>query len=688
MRFRLWPSVSVVFALVSTVSMVFAGGIASPTDPTKTSPSPGRCALEIEPMGRAVVAVKTDRGNYISWRLLRGDSESVGFDIFRQATPDARRVKLNSEPLTTTTDYLDPAGQSDELPIYSVKPSDGHGATGSAQTVDTASRQPYQSVRLKDPTTTFQKIGIADLNGDGDYDYVIKQPNSNIDPWHKYWHRSPGTYKLEAYLHDGTFLWQKDLGWAIEQGIWYSPWIAFDLNGDGRSEVMAKVGEGDPRDADGKVTSGPEWMVVWDGMTGREIARAPWPDRKDFPDYNRASRNQIAVAFLDGKRAAVLALRGTYSLMRVDAYTLKDGQLKKLWDYSNRDRGDQYKGQGAHFTIAADVDADGKDEVILGSAVLDDDGRPLWTTGKGHPDAAYLTDIDPSHPGLEIGYVMERKQKTGGLCIADAATGDLLWELQEPTGHVHSKGLCADIDARHPGMEVYGADSVDHKMTDRRWMFSASGRLLKKGSELDFPFGVTTVYWDGDLQSEMVRGSITKYRDIGDLGRVEGRVIQVTDVLGDWREEIITSVPGELRIYSTTLPAMHRHVCLMQDPIYRMATAMNAMGYTQNATLTECLESTATNIQLISTEREPGQMNLQVVVSAPRDRAVVGKLTLSTDRGLSLSPGQLAIQLQPGQRVVRSVVMKGDTTSGEPSVRALLKANGQVLEVQRCWPAK
>jgi rhamnogalacturonan endolyase len=409
---------------------------------------------------------------------------------------------------------------------------------------------------LRDKTTLFQKVGIADLNGDGVYDYVIKQPHQNIDPWHVYWQKSPDTYKIEAYLSDGTFLWSNDLGWAIERGIWYSPYIVGDLTGDGRAEVAAKIGEGDPRDEEGKVTSGPEYVVVWDGMTGREIARAPWPDRELFDSYNYASRNQIAIAYLDGKTPCLLTLRGTYNRMLVHAYQLRDGRLERLWEYDNEPYGGLYWGQGAHFTQCADIDGDGRDEVLLGSAVLDDNGAPLWSTGRGHPDAFYLTDILPAHPGMEIAYVIETRQAAGGgLNVVDARTGRTIWKLDEPTRHVHGKGMCANIDPTRPGCEVYGADADGHKLTENRWLFAADGTLLRRGTDCPWSFDISTVYWDADLQKEILRGSRISAYQGGTLAEgIAGRVILKADVLGDWREEIIASVDGELRIYTTPDP--------------------------------------------------------------------------------------------------------------------------------------
>jgi hypothetical protein len=175
---------------------------------------------------------------------------------------------------------------------------------------------------------------------------VIKQPGGNVDPWHKYWYKSPETFKLEARRHDGTLLWIKDLGWNIERGMWYSPMVVCDLDGDGRAEVAAKIGpDEDMRDAEGKVERGPEWLAVFDGLTGQERARAAWPPREAFGHYNYASRNQIAVAYLDGRTPCLLALRGTYNLMLADAWQFKNGALQRLWSYSNEELSGRYQGR-------------------------------------------------------------------------------------------------------------------------------------------------------------------------------------------------------------------------------------------------------------------------------------------------------------------------------------------------------
>ncbi|MHB8901925.1 MAG: rhamnogalacturonan lyase family protein [Thermoguttaceae bacterium] len=562
-------------------------------DPNRKPKVEGFAATPVtEPMGRGLVALPDgDGGIYIGWRLLKDDSASTAFDVYRRTGSETPR-KLTETPLSKTTDFVDNAPVAGTVNEYSVVPV-AVGKSGPASPSAAASPSPetpgYLSIKL-DGDHSFQKCGIADLNGDGAYDYVIKQPSANIDPYEMYWNRSPETYKIEAYLADGTFLWRYDMGWAIERGIWYSPMVVYDLDGDGKAEVCLKAGEGDPRDADGRVISGPEYLVVLDGLTGKEKARADWPKREDFPNYNFASRNQLGVAYLDGKTPSLIVVRGTYNVIQALAYEYSGGKLREQWRWNDAEEGGRYRGQGAHSMHSVDIDADGRQEVFLGSAVLDDNGVGLWSTGLGHPDNHYVGDMDPSRPGLEVYYGIEARNSKNGCCLVDARTGEILWGLDVPTRHVHGTGMCADLDGSVPGIEFYASDTDAEKKSNVRWLFDANGNVLR--SDLDWGFGFRAILWDADPQHEMVRGRrIVNYGSDEPIAQIEGSVVGFADVVGDWREELIVSVPGELRIYSTTIPARDRRVCLMQDPLYRIDVCLQAMGYTQCPMTTTCLSA-------------------------------------------------------------------------------------------------
>jgi len=531
-----------------------------------------------EKLDRGVVAMPV-AGNkvYVGWRLLDSDPKDVAFNVYRRSG-SGKPVKLNREPIAKTTDFTDeqpPAGEQQYFVRAVTGGKEGKSSPGVTVT-PCAEGWPYISIKL-DGNHTFQKAGIADLDGDGRLDFVLKQPLANVDPYIKYWKRSPGTFKLEAYRHDGKFLWRHDLGWSIEQGMWYSPYLVYDFDGDGKAEVAVKTGEGDPRDADGRVQSGPEWLSILDGLTGKERTRVAWPSRDRFPDYNYYCRNQLGVAYLDGKTPCILVERGTYNVIKLAAYEFHGGKLRQLWTWEENEETGKYRGQGAHCLRAADVDGDGRDEVIIGSAVLDDNGVGLWTTGLGHPDHLTVGQLDPSLPGLQIEYGIETGRQSNTVCMVEAKTGKILWGLNEKTTHVHSSGLCADIDPAHPGVECYAGER-DFK--DKRWLFSAKGELL---STKDMGgLAPRAAYWDASLQRALlIKGRLSKFGGEELSPKIEGDVIAVTDILGDWREEIITSLPGELRIYSTTLPAADRRMTLLRDPIYRLDVVGGAQGYYQ-----------------------------------------------------------------------------------------------------------
>ena len=552
-----------------------------------------------ERLDRGLVAMPSGKGRiYVGWRLLQTDPPSAAFDLYR-STAGNKPEKLNANPITKTTDFVDltaAEGQTCEYRLRLLTAAGGQEVAGPVTARAQKEAAGLLSIKL-DPGETVQKVGIGDLDGDGRYDYVLKQPADNIDPALPWWTRSPDTYKIEAYTADGRRLWRKDLGWAIERGIWYSPMIVFDFDGDGRAEVAVKTGQGDPRDPDGRVQTGPEWVSVLDGATGRELARDDWPSRQipgEAYNYNLSSRNQMCVAYLDGRSPSLVVERGTYTTIRLVAYQFERGRgLVKLWTWDSREetgRG-RYNGQGAHIMHAADVDGDGRDEVIVGSCVVDDNGNGLWTTEFGHPDFCFVGDIDPARPGLEIFYGIEPRHDNNGLCLVDARTGKVLWGLAEPTNHVGTDGMCADVDDRYPGSECHAADLDRNRHYQKGWLFNAQGKMLsdQRQGRMSQP-----VYWDADPQRELLRGSdIVKLRGEKYKAGIAGHLVAIADVLGDWREELITSTPGELRIYTTTIPAVDRRPCLMQDPIYRIDVAVAAMGYWAAPMLSYDTSSTA-----------------------------------------------------------------------------------------------
>lgn len=620
-----------------------------------------------EHLNRGVIAIPADGGKaYISWRLLREDPADIGFDVFR--IRDGREIKLNQAPIVQTCDFIAAGAKGGDR--YAVRPAAGFsGKAGEAGLLS----DNYLSFKLPDGKSSVMRVGVGDLDGDGTYDYIFKTPDANIDPWDAYWYPTPEPYKLEAFRADGTHLWTRSYGWAIERGVWYSPFIVYDFNGDGRAEVALKMGEGDPRDKDGRVFTGPEYLVILDGMTGKELARAPWPSRDGFESYNLVSRNQLTMAYLDGKTPCVVALRGTYGLMKAEAWQLKDGKLESVWKFDNEGLGSRCRGQGAHATIVADLDGDGRDEILLGSMALDDNGEVLWTTGMGHNDYMYLSDIMPENPGMEVAYIYETPQLKNGVCVADAKTGRILWGLDEQTWHVND-GYAIDLDPAIPGMEVMGLDFDGRGPSkERRWLFSGSGRLLERGVSVG-PMR-RGVYWDADLEKEECTGL---FRDFGGGpvgGMFSGNWITTADLFGDWREEVVVSLPGEVRIYTTAIPAMDRRVALMQEHSYRTGVLNNAQGYPSDACLPYLPARESDNFSLIfHPESEPG---IQVTVSASRHGALAGKVKLTAPAGTTLTPAEWEVDLKAGEISVTRVKVSGEVKNGLPIRGELAEQSGR-----------
>lgn len=535
-----------------------------------------------ERLDRGVVAVPAPPGGtLVSWRFLRTDAPNAGFDLYG-VDAAGKTEKLDPQPITNASCFLVPPGK--EYRDYQVRQggvaevSSGAASRCRMFTAGEGDVLPYYRVKFQGNYPA-SKVVVADLDGDGALDFVIKQPEQVTDPG--VWHKSQATFKVEAYRSDGTFLWHKDLGWNIEQGIWYSPMVVCDLDGDGKAEVVVKTAplDKDYRNDTGRVLDGPEWCSVLDGMTGAEICRVDWILRGKVSDWgdevgNRASRHMLGVAWLDGKRPSLLVHRGTYTTMRLDVYNLVNKKLVPVWNWNGDDEKPRVRGQGLHGIQVADIDDDGRDEVILGSAALDDNGKLLWNTGLGHADACYVADIDPARPGLEIMYGIEPPHQSNAICLVEARTGKIIWGCAHATRHAHSQGLLADIDPENPGMEFY----MGEKQFPDRWLYSArTGKLL--ATEDLGVLAPTPVFWlDGDLKLYVSRERLKQYRG-KDFGRIQGRVLGSGDLFGDWREELLATVPGELRIYSTPVPAATRRVCFLQDRQYRTALAMQGSGY-------------------------------------------------------------------------------------------------------------
>lgn len=529
-----------------------------------------------EKIDRGIVALTvSEKAVFVSWRLLKDDPENVAFNVYRKDIGLGDFVKVNKEPVTNSTNFLDETvtgGHGYNYRVKTVINAIEKETPGEAYVFTLDGNQPWVSIKLKDEIE-LKRIGIGDLDGDGAYDYVLQHPDFNVDPYHKpgYWKRSPEPYKLDAYTSKGEFLWRHDMGWSIETGTWYSPYMVFDVDKDGKAEVYAKAGEGDPRELDGHVLRGPEYLVKLDPQNGQILKKQDWISKEGYESYNYWSRNFLTVAYLDGINPSLIMQRGTYTVIKTEAL---DKNLKPIWKWQSLGEYSKYKGQGGHAIMKEDVDFDGKDELVLGTFALDDNGIPIWRTGLGHNDAGYIADFLPERPGYEIFYGVESRSPKNGICMVDAKTGEIIWGYGESTFHVHGQAMTGDFTTEYPGIECYAGEA---KGGDKFFLYTADGKRISDKNI--WGLSPRAVWWDDDEQKEICyNNEVIEYNGDKKL-KIEGKILIVADILGDWREEIVTTLPGELRIYSTSILSDKKKVCLMQNHLYRMAVADASMGY-------------------------------------------------------------------------------------------------------------
>ena len=407
-------------------------------------------------------------------------------------------------PIVSATSLVDDKADLSKENSYFVKPV----LTGREQSASGAFRlsaappvRQYLSVPLQTPAGyTPNDVSPGDLDGDGEYELVVHQVGRGRDNSQAGLTTEP---ILEAYKLDGTRLWRINLGRNIREGAHYTQFMVYDLDGDGKAEVACKTADGtidgkgrvigdakadyrqpegatvtmknrngveQKRDVSGFVLAGPEYLTIFDGATGAALATTNYvPPRhptklNPTPDElqaiwgdgagNRVDRFLACVAYLDGERPSLVMARGYYTRSVLAAWNWRGGKLTHLWTFDSDDGNDQdrnYRGQGNHNLSVADVDGDGKDEIVYGAATIDDNGRGLYSTGLGHGDALHVTDLDPDRPGLEVFDIQERFDDAGAN-FRDARTGEVIWKKASvqagADGEGPGRGLALDIDPR------------------------------------------------------------------------------------------------------------------------------------------------------------------------------------------------------------------------------------------------
>jgi rhamnogalacturonan endolyase len=578
---------------------------------------------QMENLDRGVVAVRNPQGNvFVSWRLLATEPSNTGFNVYR-TIENGKAEKLNKTPITAVTHFIDIASDTIKTRGYFVKTvAKGKEGTASKMFQLKPGTAPYFSISLQTPNGYSPNDGsVADLDGDGEYEIVLHQAGRGRDNSQAGITDPP---VFQAYKLDGTLLWSINLGKNIREGAHYTQFMVYDLDGDGRAEVAMKTADGtidakgnvigdsskDWRNDRGYILSGPEYLTVFDGLTGVALATTAYipprhpsllnPTTDQLKEIwgdgygNRMDRFLGAVAYLDGKTPSLVMTRGYYTRSVLAAWNFKNGKLEHLWTFDSDEPASNrsYRGQGNHNLSVADVDNDGKDEIVFGAMTIDDNGKGLYSTGLGHGDALHVSDLDPAHPGLEVFDIQERFDDAGAN-FRDAKTGEVLWKKPSikagADGEGPGRGLALDIDPRYPGYECWVAGA------GIAGMFDCKGNKIAEIT----PACNMGILWDGDVLSEILNGTsvdkwdysnsktvrlleASQYNCVRNNGTKSNPVLSA-DILGDWREEVIyrTTDNNELRIFTTSVPTEHKFYTLMQDPHYRLSIAWQNVAYNQ-----------------------------------------------------------------------------------------------------------
>lgn len=617
----------------------------------------------------------------VSWRLLPTDPDNVAFDIYK-SEDNGQETKLNELPITNATCWADKSINVRTTSIYRVTVAGSEQTlceyTFTPQMAETFYRAIRLNTHVPDPALTYaaNDAQVGDLDGDGVMEIILKrQPydGANQGGWRE------GTTLLEAYKLDGTFLWQIDMGINIRSGSHYTSFIVCDFDGDGKCEIAFRSSEGtrfangdqitdangnvnDYRQKDpsgkgwysgkslhstcGLIFDGPEYISIVNGQgievgrtnniprggEGSNYERAKYWHNYWGDDYgNRMDRFFIGAAHLDGipengirkANPSVIITRGIYSNWQVWALDFNGSSLLPRWKFNTNDKGcESYRDMGSHTFRVADLNGDGYDEILYGSAAIARNGKGLYCTGNGHGDALHVGKFIPDRPGLQVVACFENPNKyinNGfgfGCAVFDAATGKFI------TGHAGGAGsgsggdnadeeeeapktpgdvgrcLVADIIPDSPGHEYWSSEASGVYSCRTGQLLSTTLPSAKSGSKSYN----NAIFWTGDLTRQML-DDVMVHSYTKSAPWDKSRVITFTyygggvysnnstkanpcyygDFLGDYREEVIyRSKDGEyIYLFSSNHPTEHRFVHLMNDHTYDMSQAMQNVGYNQ-----------------------------------------------------------------------------------------------------------
>lgn len=584
--------------------------------------------------GRGLWACKTidEKNVFVSWRMRSTDDPlNTTYKLYA----NNRLVKT----LKDRTNVLLSAGTSGVK--FRLEVLDDEGAIIDIQDEVRCDAKFFHHIKLEYPGDYTMKNGSTvtytpndcsayDMDGDGEQEIIMKWEPSNAGATCT----ATAPQILDCYKLDGTRLWRIDFGPNVLAGCRFT-FLCYDFDGDGKGELICKTAQGS-KDASGTylhtgpaasadhtrssvnsvgviTNAGKEWLTCFDGVTGNELAtinywplfdiRSNWDDRTgktDGADYgHRGNWFKGCVAFLDvdGKPTpCAVTVRGIYTYSYAAAYSWNGSEFKTLWKNTSDKKGTGIYAEGAHSLTVGDLDGDGFDEIMVGAAAIDHNGKLLWRTGLGHGDATHLSDFDPENEGMEVFIITEEGSAKYDAALIDAKTGKILVGKPQ-TGGDTARGIAFDCDDRYEGAEFMEWGDAN-LMTCKGDIIAPWKQGTVNSSSINY-----AIYWDGDLLREYHdRSHVDKWNSknlawdrtctlynygygANSINSTKYNPNLQCDLYGDWREEAVYWAQNGkdyyLTIFTTTTESKYKLPWLRDDHTYDMAIAWQNCGYNQ-----------------------------------------------------------------------------------------------------------